>query len=431
MAATKWVEVQCDGLIGATHNYAGLSFGNVASQSNATQVSYPRQAALQGLEKMRFVYELGLPQMILPPPLRPNLALLEHCGVTTLATTPKNTFTRAVIGSAWSASTMWSANAATVSPAPDSSNESLHFTIANLASSLHRAQEAEERYALFDHIFGDIAIVHPPLPACTPLTDEGAANHMRLSPSHGEVGVEIFVYGRDETGVRPSCYPARQTRSACQAIAQLHRLPEHRYILAQQHPDAIDAGVFHNDVIAMSNETVMIYHEMTFYQEDVVLEELRGKASFPLTLIRFSEDELPLKDVVASYFFNSQLLTLPSGRMVIVAPAESQENIAARTAFERIIQRDDNPIDAVHYLDVRESMKNGGGPACLRLRVVMKQEEYDCLPDPYRFSLPHYERLKDFITAEYPEMLTPDALYDATLATQMHSIHTKMQSLFT
>ncbi|MGA8031441.1 MAG: N-succinylarginine dihydrolase, partial [Casimicrobiaceae bacterium] len=41
-----------DGIPGPTHNYSGLAQGNLAAERNAQQVSNPREAALQGLEKM-------------------------------------------------------------------------------------------------------------------------------------------------------------------------------------------------------------------------------------------------------------------------------------------------------------------------------------------------------------------------------------------
>jgi succinylarginine dihydrolase len=426
---TDFIEVQCDGLIGASHNYAGLSFGNIASTTHASNTAYPRAAALQGLEKMRFVHSLGIPQVILPPPLRPNLALLNQLGVE--LGTPLQEEERAILRAAYSASTMWSANAATVSPAPDTDDGALHFTIANLSNSLHRSQEASERTAQFHSIFGEIATLHPALPACTPFNDEGAANHMRLSPSHGEAGVEIFVYGRDDaSNVAPARFPARHTKRASKAVARLHHLPEARVILAQQHPHAIDAGVFHNDVIAMSNGAVMIYHQWTFFHEASVLEALQRKATFPLTLIRVDETELPLRDAVASYFFNSQLLTLPSGEMVIIAPLESHNNETARTVFDRLVQAKDNPIAAVHYLDVRESMQNGGGPACLRLRVVMRASEFARIPLPYRFTEARFNQLSAFIAAHYPEVLIPDDLYRPETAEMLHHLHKELMTLF-
>ena len=353
---------------------------------------------------MRFVHSLGLAQVILPPPLRPNMALLERFGVSLDEAALEEA--GPVIRSAYSASTMWSANAATVSPAPDTADGVLHLTIANLGQQPAPLSGSGRAICPVSHHFGAVARVHEALPAATPFTDEGAANHMRLSPAHGAAGVEIFIYGRDDDAVSmPKRFPARQTRRASAAIAALHRLPEERLVLAQQHPAAIDAGVFHNDVIAMSNGAVMIYHELTFLDEDSVLEELKRKAAFPLTLIRLGNDVLPIGDAVASYFFNSQLLTLPGGGMVVVAPSESRDNEAARIAFDRLVQAEDNPIEAVHYLDVRESMQNGGGPACLRLRVVMPEADVARIPEPYRFSEARFTALSAFIAMHTPKRL--------------------------
>ncbi|TAE83676.1 MAG: N-succinylarginine dihydrolase [Alphaproteobacteria bacterium] len=428
-----YFEVQCDGLIGPTHNYAGLSFGNVASAKNAQGIAYPRQAALQGIAKMRFVAGLGIKQLIAPPPLRPNLAMLADFGLsydTDIAATLDHPLHRGVVRAAASASTMWTANAAMVSPAPDCTDGALHITIANLASALHRSQEAQERLALFRIMFGDVANIHVPLPSCTPFTDEGAANHMRLCSAHHHAGVEIFVYGRDDGGVAPARYPARQTRKACEAIIALHHLPEERTLLVQQHPDAIDAGVFHNDVIAMSNETVLIYHEQSFLHEDAFLSELHQKAEFPLCLIRISEDEMPIRDAVESYFYNSQLLSVGAGRMVIVAPTETRDNHAANAAMQRIIADKSNPIDAVHYLDVRESMRNGGGPACLRLRLVMEESAWRNVPACFHAMPEQLARLEDMIARHYPEELPPEAVHRAHFATDMHAIYQKIVELF-
>ncbi len=52
-------EINFDGIVGPSHNYAGLSLGNLASARNAGAVSRPRDAALQGLAK-----DLGVSQQV-------------------------------------------------------------------------------------------------------------------------------------------------------------------------------------------------------------------------------------------------------------------------------------------------------------------------------------------------------------------------------
>ena len=122
------VEVNFDGLIGPTHNYAGLSPGNVPSLSNAGAESRPREAALQGLAKMRRVRDLAWdgqgqpPQGVLVPQQRPDLGLLRRLGFTgddarVLESAAEASPT--VLAACWSASSMWAANAATVSPSAE------------------------------------------------------------------------------------------------------------------------------------------------------------------------------------------------------------------------------------------------------------------------------------------------------------------------
>jgi len=82
---------------------------------------------------------------------------------------------------------------------------------------------------------------------------------MRLAPSHGEPGVEVFVYG-----VSAGPFPARQHVEASRAVARLHGLDAERTIFVQQSDQAIAAGAFHNDVVAVANERVLFAHEQAF-----------------------------------------------------------------------------------------------------------------------------------------------------------------------
>lgn len=408
-----YIELQCDGLVGPTHHYAGLSHGNVASEANARSISQPRKAALQGLEKMRFVHELGIPVLVVPPQPRPNLTLLERLGfdgdaetmiAEAAASNPR------LLSAAFSASSMWTANMATVSPVPDTADRKLHLTPANLVSTLHRAQEADFSYSLLMQLFRGVpdCAIHPPLPAASALGDEGAANQLRLCGSDDKAGVEIFVYGRaDDQEAAPRRFPARQTKLACEVLVRQHQLSEQASVLVQQNPAAIDAGVFHNDVIAMSNGNVLIYHEQAFLNTHAMLDELTQKLRLaPLLAVEIKEEDFSLKEAVKSYFFNSQLLTLPDGGMCIIAPAECREIVPARKMLERLVQQDTNPIAAVHYLDIRESMKNGGGPACLRLRVPMRRDYLSYLPEKCLYSDSLHAQLTAIIEGHYPETLT-------------------------
>lgn len=391
------IEVNMDGLVGPTHNYAGLSHGNVASEKFAKSVSNPKEAALQGVRKMKFVHDLGLPQLVMPPQRRPAMGVLKHLGYDALADVPT-----LLLNQAFSASCMWTANAATVCPSADSADGKVHFTPANLVSNFHRSIEVNATANVLKQIFkGERFVHHAPLPRQNTYADEGAANHMRLCNAYAEKGTQIFVYG----GAAKK-YPARQTEASVQALTRLHKLDAKRVVFLEQSAEAIDAGVFHNDVIAMSDGPLFIYHEKAYTQVD--------ENAIGYTAIRITEKELPIAEAVSTYFFNSQLITLPDGKRIVVAPQECEENPNSRACFAKIV--DNGHIHTVHYLDVRESMKNGGGPACLRLRVVLNKAERDAVHSSVWLNDTLYNALCGWIEKYYRDRISPDDLRDSMLA---------------
>jgi succinylarginine dihydrolase len=351
------VEINFDGIVGPSHNYAGLSLGNLAATASAGKAAYPRAAALQGVEKMRHNVRLGLAQGIFLPHERPNRSWLEALG-----TDPEHA-PETLRAAAFSASAMWAANAATVSPAPDTRDGRCHLTVANLRTMAHRSHEWPATLKQLQLAFGDAArfAVHAPVPAT--FGDEGAANHMRLGAGHGAPGVEIFVYG---IGGGP--YPARQHQEASRAIARLHGLDPTRTLFVQQSEAAIAAGAFHNDVVAVANEHVLFAHEQAF--EDRAGFHADLKRLLPeVEIVEVPASVVSLADAIRSYLFNAQLVTLPEGGMALILPEEARETPAVWSWLERLAAGN-GPIRRLCVVDVRESMANGGGPACLRLRVV-------------------------------------------------------------
>jgi succinylarginine dihydrolase len=420
-------EANFDGLVGPTHNYAGLSFGNVASRNNEKSVANPKAAAKQGLRKMKQLADLGFHQGVLPPLERPSLKLLRELGFTgTDASVIERAAREApeLLAAASSASAMWTANAATVSPSADTSDERVHFTPANLASKLHRAIEHGETRRSLSAIFADEARfrIHHALPGTPALGDEGAANHTRFCREYGAKGVEFFVYGRSEygPGPQPKRFPARQTLEASRAVARLHGLSERSTVFAQQLPDVIDAGVFHNDVIAVGNRTTLFCHQRAFLDQPKVYDELRtklGAQGAKFTAIEVPEDEVSVEDAVSSYLFNSQLLTRPDGRQVLVVPQECRENARVAKYLDALATRL-TPIDDVLVFDLRESMKNGGGPACLRLRVVLNDAERAAVNPGVWMNDTLFARLDAWIDAHYRDQLAPADLADPKLLDQ-------------
>jgi succinylarginine dihydrolase len=415
-------EFNFDGLVGPTHNYAGLSLGNMASADHGGQVSNPREAALQGLAKMRFLSELGVGQAVLPPQPRPSLKALRALG---FSGADEIVIARAaqeapqLLRLCSSASAMWTANAATLAPSTDTSDARLHLTAANLQAMFHRAIEAETTHAVLRAIFSEPArfAVHPPLPGGGQFADEGAANHTRLCTDQGVV--HLFAWGRTSYQTQelaaPTRYPARQTREASEAVARANALPPHRCLFPQQTPEGIDAGAFHSDVLAVGNANFLMLHAAAFVAHEALLQQLSDYLGPSFSYALAAEHELPLTAAVKAYPFNSQLVSLPSGRMAIIAPSECRENRAAHAFLERVLA-EDNPVGAVHYLDVRQSMNNGGGPACLRLRVPLTDGERASIAAKVFYDDSLHEQLARWVQQHYRDRLSGDDLRDPALA---------------
>lgn len=392
-------EINFDGIIGPSHNYAGLSLGNLASASHAGDLAYPRAAALQGLAKMRHNMALGLAQGFLLPLPRPNTAFLAAIGA-------DGTEDRRLNAAAWSASAMWTANAATVSPAADTADRRCHLTAANLVTMPHRSQEWPDTVRQLRLAFADSAhfAVHDAVPPC--FGDEGAANHMRMAASHDAPGLEIFVYGTSG-----GAFPARQHLEASRAVARLHRLDPARTLFVEQNPQAIAAGAFHNDVVAVANERVLFTHEQAFADPAGTYGAIRERLP-EAEFVVVPAAEVSLADAIQSYLFNAQLLTLPSGEMALVVPSEAIEHPRVRPFLDRMMAGN-GPIRTVLPVDVRQSMANGGGPACLRLRVVADPATVDprFLLNEDKASL-----IEEIIRREWPESIAPEQVGSALLA---------------
>ncbi|MFT3977785.1 MAG: N-succinylarginine dihydrolase [Sphingomonas bacterium] len=397
-------EINFDGIVGPSHNYAGLSPGNLAATRNAGHVSHPRAAALQGIAKMRANLALGLAQGIFLPHPRPDHRWLAALSIDYADAAPH------LQARALSASAMWAANAATVSPAADARDGRCHLTVANLMTMPHRSHEWPATLAQLRLAFADPAFaVHGPVPA--PFGDEGAANHMRLCTEHGVAGVEVFVYG--EPG---GPFPARQHREASEAIARAHGLDPARTLFVEQSPAAIAAGAFHNDVVAVANERTLFAHEEAFADKAGFYARLR--AVMPeVEIVEVPADRVSLEDAIRSYLFNAQLVTPPTGRQTLIVPGETRDNPRVWNWLESHLSGN-GPIRAVEVVDVRESMANGGGPACLRLRVVADPATID---PRFMADAAKLDRIAAVVETHWPEAIAVEAIGEPALVARIEN----------
>lgn len=420
----KFFEANFDGLVGPTHNYAGLSIGNVASLNNAKNTSNPKQAAKQGLQKMKSLSELGLVQGVLAPQERPDVYTLRRLGFTGTDSEVISKAAKqapAVLKAVCSASSMWTANAATISPSADTADGKIHFTPANLTNKFHRSLEPVTTGRILKAMFSDDKHFahHQHLPDNDHFGDEGAANHTRLCSDYGSSGVELFVYGRyafDSSKPAPKRFPARHTLEACEAVARLHGLSENGAVMIQQNPDVIDQGVFHNDVIAVGNQNVLFFHEQAFVDTQSKLDEIRRKfgPAADLHFIEVKTSEVSVSEAVKTYLFNTQLVTLPNGDMAIIAPTECRDSDTVSAYLEQLTGRG-TPVRQVHYFDVKQSMQNGGGPACLRLRVAMSDAEHQAVNPAVLMNDSLFVRLNQWVDTHYRDEISEADLADPQL----------------
>ncbi|GLX80940.1 N-succinylarginine dihydrolase [Thalassotalea eurytherma] len=416
------IEANFDGLVGPTHNYAGLSEGNVASLNNAKDISNPKQAALQGLAKMKALHDLGLVQGVLAPQERPDIETLKRIGFTgSDSQVIEQAYQQApsILASCYSASSMWTANAATVTPSADSLDNKLHFTPANLTNKFHRSIEPQVTGNVLRAVFNDEQHFshHLHLPENEHFGDEGAANHTRLCGAHGDNGIEVFTFGRYafKKGMpEPKKFPARQTFEASQAVARMHQLDSQNAVFVQQNPDVIDQGVFHNDVIAVGNQNVLFYHEQAFLNEQAFINEVQQKADFDVHFVRVNNEQVSVQDAVQTYLFNTQIVTMPNGEMSIIAPMHCANNSNVKAYLDELVTQN-TPIKSVKFFDVNESMKNGGGPACLRLRVALTQAELNAVNPQCIMNDALYGQLTSWVEKHYRDRITNQCLADPQL----------------
>ena len=426
-------EVNFDGLIGPTHNYSGLSEGNNASKENYSSPSNPKKAALQGIKKAETLISYGSQQGFFLPherPFIPGLKKLGFNGTDEEILSLAFRHSKVLLNNFSSASSMWAANAATISPSPDTQDNKIHLTPANLNSMFHRSIETEFTYQQCKIIFPkEYFEIHNPAVSISGYGDEGAANHLRISKSDNEKGFEIFVYG--ESGFKiDKTLVKRQALEVSRSIAINHKLDMENTFFLQQKHQAIEEGSFHNDIVSLSNKNVFIAHEDAFQNRDdlkKMLNILESKID-NFQYIEISNSEIPLKDIISSYLLNSQLITNVDNEMQLILPDEVKEYDNCLSWIDKLKQISD--VKLFDYVDIRQSMMNGGGPACLRLKVILNDEELESLNQNFLMNNERLESIKLLIEKEYRDVLYPDDLKDPSLLDESRRVLDELTKIF-
>jgi succinylarginine dihydrolase len=170
-------------------------------------------------------------------------------------------------------------------------------------------------------------------------------------------------------------------------------------------------------VIAVGNRETLFCHERAFVDQRAVYDQLRAQlagCSATFNVIEVPDALVSVADAVSSYLFNSQLLTRPDGRDVLVVPQECRENPRVSAYLDDLVDGS-GPIGEVLVFDLRESMKNGGGPACLRLRVVLTDAEREAVKPNVWMDDARFAQLDAWIGKHYRDRLAPADLADPVL----------------
>jgi succinylarginine dihydrolase len=256
------------------------------------------------------------------------------------------------------------------------------------------------------------------LPSSQPLRDEGAANHMRLcgSGNNRNRAVHVFVHepASESDSLSPLRYVSRQSVVASHHVSRKLTLAEEKCVFIEQSQRAINAGVFHNDVIATSHGNLLLCHELAFTNTPQSIERMSEKyrqvVGEELICEIVTESMLPIEESVRSYLFNSQILSKSDGSFHLLCPSECGESERVRTVIEGWLASESNPISSVETIGVQESMSNGGGPACLRLRLDVDEEQVSQLEPRWRFTPERHSEIARWIDNYYPARLCIDDL---------------------
>ena len=116
--------------------------------------------------------------------------------------------------------------------------------------------------------------------------------------------------------------------------------------------------------------------------------------------------------------------------MILIAPTEAQQHPTIAALINEWITDADNPIQHVYYVDLKQSMRNGGGPACLRLRVPLQQHELAAIHPGILINEATLNTLDLWVDQHYRNRLAEDDLNDPSLHYECFSALDDLTSRF-
>ncbi len=167
-------------------------------------------------------------------------------------------------------------------------------------------------------------------------------------------------------------------------------------------------------MIAVGSGSLLLCHEQAYVDQAHVLDALAQSIGDSFEAIVVPDAALTVDDAVSTYLFNSQLLPRADGRFMLVAPADIRDNPRVSAYVDALIASG-GPIAEVLTFDLRQSMRNGGGPACIRLRVPLTAEERAAVSARVFVDDALADELEAWIRRNYRDRLSPADLADPSL----------------
>jgi succinylarginine dihydrolase len=217
----------------------------------------------------------------------------------------------------------------------------------------------------------------------------------------------------------------RQSLWASKAICQLHALSSTQVWLQKQSKEAISRGIFHNDIISMNSHDLLVFHQQAYENHESLIEKL---TALGICCVEIKAEEFSLEHALKTYFFNSEFIKGKDGSQVLVMSEKCQHDAKVHAQLERIQTAYNKEIKTI-YVDLDDSLKNGGGPACLRLRVQLNQEQFSAIPSKFLLTQNKLNALQEVVTRFYRESLSYEDVFTETFQLSLQPVYSRLEQV--